>query len=200
MPYIENDVYLYFKKEIEESANKRINELKSEIESTKENGLKRIKEDINETVEKVLETELNEINVDFSASMNRIKTNAHQKIIKKKQELLDSIIVEVTKKCMEFVNTDEYKTSMRKTIKKINDTFCGDNFLFKIKKGDTKIKEIIKTEFSKKYKIEEVDTIKIGGFIGICNTKGILTDQTIDYQLEDARQRFYERSTLAINQ
>lgn len=198
MPYFQNDVYLYFKKEIEEAANQKINDLEKEIKEIKDKGLKKIEDDVKESIDRVVDTELNEINVDFSASMNRIKTNTHQTIIKKKQELLDSIIQEVQKKCQAFVKTEQYKTSMVNTIKKINESFCGEDFLFKIKTDDKVLEEIIKKEFVKKCKIEKVDTITIGGFIGICDAKGILTDQTIDYQLEDARVRFFEKSKLAI--
>jgi len=98
MPYFENDVFLYFKKEIEEAANEKIAELKKEIEETKNKHLKQVEDEIRDTVTRVIDTELNEINVDFSAAMNRIKTSTHQEIIKKKQELLDSIITELKKR------------------------------------------------------------------------------------------------------
>ena len=200
MPYFENDVFLYFKKEIEESANQEIKKLKDEIEEIKSKQLEKIEDDIHDTVNRVIDTELNEINVDFSASMARIKTNAHQEMIKKKHELLDSIIAEVTNKCLAFVKTDEYKSGMARLIGKIDEAFCGENFLFKIKEDDKILEQIIKSGYSKKYKIEKVDTIKLGGFIGVCTEKGILTDQTLDNKLEEARIKFYENSKLAIKQ
>lgn len=200
MPYFENDVYLYFKKEIEESANERIEALKKEIEDTKNKHLKQMEDEIRETVNRVIDTELNEINVDFSATMNRIKTTTHQEIIKKKQELMDSIIQEVKDKCLAFVKTAQYEKSMRRLIKRVETEFCGDNFLFQIKKGDKVLETLITTEYKKNYKLEITDTIKIGGFIGICTEKGILTDQTIDNTLEEARVKFYENSKLAIKQ
>jgi len=198
MPYFENDVYLYFKKEIEESANEKIEALKKEIEDTKQKQLSVMEEEIRETVNRVIDTELNEINVDFSATMNRIKTNTHQEIIKKKQELMDSIIQEVKDRCLAFVQSNQYEKSMRKLIKRIEVEFCGDNFLFQIRKGDLVLEKLITTEYSKKYKLEKIESIKIGGFIGICTDKGILTDQTIDNKLEEARIKFYENSKLAI--
>lgn len=200
MPYFENDVYTYFKKEIEEAANAEIKKLNADIEDTKSKQLKKIEDDIKDTVNRVIETEMNEINVDFSASMNRIKTQTHQEIIKKKQALLDSIIAEVTKKLMAFVKTDQYKARMEEMIKKIDDKFCGENFLFKIKESDKILEKIIQDGYSKKYKLEKVNSIKIGGFIGVCSEKGILTDQTLDNKLEEARVKFYENSKLAIKQ
>ncbi len=200
MPYFENDIYLYFKKEIEDSANAKIDKLKKEIEETKNKNLKHIEDEVRDTVNKVIDTELNEINVDFSATMNRIKTNAHQEIIKKKQGLMDSIIAEVKQRLMVFVETKQYEKSMRELIKRIEVEFCGDNFLFRIRKNDAVLEKLITTEYTKKYQLEKVESIEIGGFIGICTQKGILTDQTIDNKLEEARIKFYENSKLAIKQ
>jgi len=200
MPYFENDVFLYFKKEIEEAANEKIAELKKEIEETKNKHLKQVEDEIRDTVTRVIDTELNEINVDFSAAMNRIKTSTHQEIIKKKQELLDSIITEVKNRCMSFVQSDQYTNSMRKLIKRIESEFCGNNFLFQIKKNDIVLEKIINNEYKKNFTLEYNTNIKIGGFIGVCTARGILTDQTIDNKLEEARTKFYENSKLAIKQ
>lgn len=198
MPYIENDVLQYFKKEIEEAAKEKMDNLKQNIEEIKQKQLTAIEEEIRDTIDRATETELNEINTDFSASMNRIKTNSHQTVIKKKHDLMDTILVEVRKKLETFAKSAQYKKTMQKAILKINDQFCGDNFRFQIKKGDTVLEALIKEKFTKSCTVEYVDTIKIGGFIGICTQKGILTDQTIDNQLEEARNRFYEKSNLAI--
>ncbi|MBN2877815.1 MAG: V-type ATP synthase subunit E [Bacilli bacterium] len=200
MPYFENDIFQYFKKEIEDAANEKIKALEDEIETTKQKNLERIEQDVRDNVDRVIDTELNEINVEFSATMNRIKTQAHQEVIKKKQELLDSIISEVKTKCLEFVKSSQYKKTMSEMIRKIDKEFCGDEFLFKIKQTDKVLETIIKEQYSRTYKIEKVDTIEIGGFIGVCTKKGILTDQTIDSTLEEAKIRFYENSKLAVKQ
>lgn len=200
MPFHESDIFLYFKKEIEDSANQKIKELQREIEATKKKTLDRIEEEVRDNANRVIDTELNEINADFSASMNRIKTQVHQEIIKRKLSLLDTIIDEVKQKCLAFVKTDQYRKNMELLVKKIDDEFCGDDFVFQIKKNDKILEAVIKDYFSKSHTLEKVDTIEIGGFIGICTKKGILTDQTIDNKLERARTKFFENSKLAINQ
>ncbi|MCK4551917.1 MAG: hypothetical protein KAU02_03295, partial [Tenericutes bacterium] len=180
MPYLESDVVQYFEREIKESANEQIKKLKEEIQNTKKKQLKQIEDQIRDTVDRVIEIELNEINTEFSAAMNRVKTSSHQAIIKKKHELLDSILLEVQKKCIAFVKKAEYRTNMEQLVKRINTDFCGENFTFKIKKGDATLENIISSNFDKDCKVVIDDSIKIGGFIGVCTKKGILTDQTID--------------------
>ena len=196
MPYFENNVYLYFKKEITESANEKIKQLKEEIEEYKKDSLKKMEAEIKENMDKIVETEINELNQEFSAAMNRIKIKTHQEIIKKKHELLDLIISNVKDKCLTFVKTKKYQLNMESLIANIENKFCGDHFLFKISRNDKLLEKTIKEKYKKSYKIEKVDTIKIGGFVGICTKKGILTDQTIDNKLEEARKRFFEKSKL----
>lgn len=198
MPFLERDVVQYFEKEIKESAKENIDKLKHEIEQTKKTQLKQIEDQIRDTVDKVIEIELNEINVEFSANTNRLKASSHQAVIKKKHELLDSILLEVQEQCVAFVKTAAYEASMKKLVKIIDDDFCGEKFKFMIKKEDTTLKNIIKNDFKKTVNIEETDSIKIGGFIGVCTEKGILTDQTIDNRLEEARVKLYEKSSLAV--
>ena len=200
MPYLDTDVFQYFKKEIEAAANLQIKTLKDEIEDIKKKQIAHIDEDVHDGINRALETELNELNTDHSASMNRIKTNTHQEIIKKKKELLDSVILEVQKKCLHFVKTKKYQNGMLNLVKKIDKEFCGENFLFRIKQDDNALEDIITNNYSKNHVIEKVDYIKIGGFIGICTEKGILTDQTIDSKLEERRTWFYENSKLAVKQ
>ncbi|MCK5731452.1 MAG: hypothetical protein KAH13_00385 [Tenericutes bacterium] len=198
MPYLENDVVQYFEREIKESANEQIKQLKKEINNTKKKQLKQIEDQIRDTVDRVIEIELNEINTEFSAATNRIKTSAHQAVIKKKHELLDSILLEVYKKCIAYVKKDNYRTNMEQLVKRVNTDFCGENFTFRIKKGDSILENIISKNFDKDYKVITDDSIKIGGFIGVCTKKGILTDQTVDNRLEEARVKLYEKSSLAV--
>lgn len=198
MAFLEKDVVQYFEREIKESAKENIKKLNDEIENTKKIQLKQIEDQIRDTVDRGIEIEINEINVEFSAMTNRLKASSHQAVIKKKHELLDSILLEVQKKCVAFVKTAEYKASMKKLVKIINDEFCSEKFKFMINKDDLILKGIIQNHFEKKAIIEESDSIKIGGFIGVCSEKGILTDQTIDNRLEEARVKLYENSSLAV--
>lgn len=198
MAYLEDDMYQYFKKEIEDSANKKIEALEALIESIKTEQISILEEELNDTIKKAKDNELNEMNVEYSAALNRIKVNSHKEIIKKKRDLMESVLLEVKNKLLKFVSTDDYKEKMIFLIKKIDKDFCGTEIIFKIMKKDKVLKEIIKNNFSNKYKIIEDDFIKIGGFIAICNEKGILTDQSIDSSLEEKRKWFYENSKFAI--
>ncbi|MDC7243416.1 MAG: hypothetical protein PQJ44_05695 [Sphaerochaetaceae bacterium] len=198
MALVQNDAYRYFKEEIEEVGNKKIRDLEEEIESIKAKSLLVIEEELNDTVTRAKLNELDEMNTEYHAQLNRIKLATHQEIIKKKRDLFESVLLEVKNKLQEFVKTDEYKNKMILLVKKINKEFCGKNVTFKVKQKDNVMKNIIKENYKHDCDVVEDELILLGGFIAICNDKGILTDQTIDSSLEEKKKWFYENSKLAI--
>jgi vacuolar-type H+-ATPase subunit E/Vma4 len=200
MPYFEDDVYLYFKKEIEETGNVKIEALRKDIEKVKEKQLALIEEEIHETIYKAMQIELNEMSLDYSAQLNRIKLKAHQTMIKRKRELMDSVLLTVQEKLIEFTKSKEYSEHMKDLITKIDEAFCGDYMIFRIKKNDKTLKKLIEDNFNSKYKIEEIEAIKLGGFIAVCTEKGILTDQTIDYKLEERKTWFNQKMKFVIKE
>ncbi|XMB73220.1 hypothetical protein RJI07_04730 [Mycoplasmatota bacterium WC30] len=198
MPFFQDDIYRYFKNEIETNANLKIEALQEEIETIKLKQLGIIDEEIHDGIYKALENELNEMNLDYSATLNRIKLASNKETIKRKRDLLDSVLLEVKNKCIKFVNTKEYIKRMEKLIQKIDKDFCGESILFRVKQKDKVIKDIVKENFKHKYNIEDDPGIKIGGFIAVCVKKGILTDQTIDSKLEEKRNWLHQNIKLAI--
>lgn len=200
MPVYQTNVYRYFQKEIEESGSKKIAKLEDEIKSMEDKAMKLIEDEINDTITRAKENELNEMNQEYSASLNRLRVGNHKEVIKKKRDLLKSVLLEVKNKLHKFVLTDEYRKKMICIVKKIDKAFCGNEIHFKIKKNDEIIKKIISDNFTNKYKISEDETIDIGGFKAVCIEKGILTDQSIDSSLEEKKQWFYKNSKLAIKE
>ena len=200
MPYYEDEVFRYFQREIEESANKDLKGLREQIDSIKSMQLARINEEVQEAIYKANEVELNEINLEYSAQVNRIRTSSHKEIIKRKRDLIDSVLLEVEKKCIQFVTTKKYQDKMISHIKHIDNTFCGNSMLFRIKKNDDVMKNIIKENFKNKLEVQEDEKIRIGGFIAVCREKNVLTDQTIDYRLEEKKKWFHQNLKFVIKE
>ena len=59
--------------------------------------MKILNEEIEDTVTKAKENELNEMNVEHSAKLNRIKVRVNKEIIKKKRDLLESVLFDKRK-------------------------------------------------------------------------------------------------------
>lgn len=197
MAVFQENVLQYFQKEIEESANEKIVKLEKDIEAIKSKQLKLLQEEIDDTIMRAKENEINEMNIEHSAKLNRIKVGVNKEIIKRKRDLMESVLLDVTNKLLKFVKSKEYKEKMTFLIAKIDKQFCGDVIDFQIKMNDKVMKNLIKTNFTHTYNIVEDETIQLGGFRAVCSEKGIMTDQTVDASLEERKLWFFRHSKLS---
>lgn len=201
MPYYNNDdLFRTFSKYINEKANQKIDKIKNEIEQEKSRSLERIDNEIHKNVFRGLDIELSELNSDFSGRMNKVKTEYSKVLMEKRSELLNSIIVEVREKLVDFHQSKDYEKLMVKQLKSLGDNFCSKAVEFRIKRKDKVMKKVIESNYTGKYTIKEIDEIEIGGFSALCFELGIMTDQTIDTRLQEKKQWLYEHSKLAANQ
>lgn len=201
MPYFNNndDVYRFFSRDIISKSDEEIEKLKSEIDEKKTRSIKRIETEVHTRIFRSLEIDLSDLNADFSANLSRVKNEYTRVLMKKRRELLDSIVEEVRSRCIKFVESAKYKTFIDKKIKNISEKFCNKAIEFRIKKNDKIVRESIKNHLDVKYEIKEVNEIEIGGFSVVCYEMGVMLDETIDTKLSERQLWFYEHSDLAAN-
>ncbi|MFA7075997.1 MAG: hypothetical protein WC152_04940 [Candidatus Izemoplasmatales bacterium] len=198
MPYYNNnDAYRLFSKEISSKADEEIRQLKKEISDNKEKSVKRIESELHARIFRSLEIDLNDLNAEFSANYSKVKNEYTRILMKERRDLLDSIVNEARTKCMDFVDSADYKKFVKAKVININDKFAKKNVEFRIKKGDKIMIEAIEENFDGKYIIKEINEIEIGGFSAICFDMGFMLDETIDSKLREKQQWFYEHSDLA---
>ncbi len=201
MPYYNNDdLFRYYSRYINEKANQKIEKIKLEIETEKKSSLERIDSELHKNIYRGLDIELSELNSDFSARMNKVKTEYSKVLMEKRSELLSSIIVEVQDKLVGFNQTKAYESLMTKQIKNLKSDFCSSKVEFRIMKNDKIMKKVIETHYQGDCDIKEIAEIEIGGFSVLCFELGIMTDQTIDTRLQDKKQWLFEHSKLAASQ
>lgn len=199
MPYLNNndDAYRLFSRDILHKADEEINRLKKEISDNKEKNVKRIEAEIHSRVFRNLEIDINDLNADFSANLSRVRNEYTRILMKKRRELLDSIVETARSKCIEFVNSDKYPKFIDEKLAGISERFGNRSIEFKVKRNDKVAIDMIKNKFDGIFEIKEIIEIEIGGFSAICYEMGIMLDETIDSRLREKQLWFYEHSDLA---
>jgi len=199
MPYFNNndDAYRLFSRDILQKADEEINRLKKEISDNKEKNVKRIEAEIHSRVFRNLEIDINDLNADFSANLSRVRNEYTRILMKKRRELLDSIVEAARKKCIEFVSSDKYPNFIDAKLAGISERFDKKSVEFKVRRNDKVAIDMIKNKFEGNYEIKEINEIEIGGFSAICYEMGIMLDETIDARLREKQIWFYEHSDLA---
>jgi len=199
MEYLSSEQLLrYFEKEIHEASKKKIDELKKEIDAIKSAEIAKIDEDLKESISHDLDLQLKDLKTDHSYEMNKLLTENAKELMIRRQELFQSVFIEVKKKLLSFIHTDDYKKLLSSKIHKINPLFEQDEIIFYVKMDDSIIEEVLKHEYKGKYSIEKSPSIELGGFLAGCIKKGIELDETLDTILESKKQWFYEKSNLFI--
>ncbi|MGE0003887.1 MAG: hypothetical protein AB7S88_05460 [Candidatus Izemoplasmatales bacterium] len=116
----------------------------------------------------------------------------------KRLELLNLVFEEVKDQVLAFVKSAPYKEELKRKIASLSDVFGEDEVVFSIAKGDKMAKTAIEESHLGKSKVEETESIALGGFFARVIEKGVEIDETIDFRLEDKRRWFYEKSNLYI--
>ncbi len=200
MSYYDNEELLnYFTREIKARAQKKIDELKKDIESIKKRQLKQIDDELQNSIFKTMNNKIDDLVAEHNASINKLKIENHKNIIQKRKELLDSVILDVKKKCSKFIKTKDYEKKMIEKVSSMKELFKDNAIVFKINSKDETIKQVIKDNYKGKFNIETDENIQIGGFIAVCNKLKILSDQTLDTRINIKQQWFYEHAKLAVN-
>lgn len=199
MEYYTNDqLYEYFQTEIKTASEKKIAELKAEINKMKAEGRKKIEAELQASFAEEAEIEQKEIRTDYSFELNRIQTDNARKLMGRRQELLNSVFAEVETKVLAFMKTKAYVDLMNEKVKGLKKIFGDSLIQFQISPKDEAIKGVIEKALPGKNEIQENPEIRFGGFFADNKAKGIEVDETLGFRLNEKKQWFYETSNLYI--
>lgn len=201
MDYVTNQqLYNYFKSEIETLGQKEIEKLRAEMKDLKEERLKKITASLREKYEKKERYRLRELNTDHSTQINKINQKNHRLLMEKRQNLLEKIFTAVEDRLYDYVKTDDYLGFMTEKIKKLNEMFGEEAVEFYIGDDDKKLHDAIKEFFPSNDGIHKTSDINIGGYIAECEAKGLRADETLDTCMSDNRDWFYANADLFIRE
>lgn len=199
MEYRSNqDLYNYFTHEIDRIGEQQIEALRKEMDEKKRREMKRINDEIEQRNHKYLDRQLRSLNTDFSSEINRIYTDNHRKLMDKRKGLLQAVFKAAEDKLEAFVESDEYRSLMKKRIQKTIEFLDASDIVFFIKEDDTVIPDIIQKDHDGAYETEKTQDIRFGGFKARSPEKGLETDETFNRKLEEQKEWFYANSNLFI--
>lgn len=141
--YNEDELYNYFEKAINEQAEKRLAELRKEIDYAYAKAMKRVREDL--ILEKNLELNkgLGELRSTYQNKINQIGVGYDEQLIKKRLEMSKVVFSEVIEKIKSFVKTKKYETYVKNKIDSVLKSVAKSDYVFKVSPKDSKISDII---------------------------------------------------------
>jgi len=196
--YNEDQLYRYFDKAIKQEANKKITQLRKEIDYLYAKEIKKVKEDLQMKKELQLNKDLRELQIEYQDQINQIGVGFDEKLIKERTFMVNIIYQSVLLKLGDFIQTKAYDDLMKDKVDKINTFVKNKKVVFNISENDQRISKVIKENMSSSFEIQVSHDIHLGGFLAEIPSDKIEVDETIDTKLKDRKAWFFKNSKLFI--
>jgi vacuolar-type H+-ATPase subunit E/Vma4 len=188
-----------FKNAILKETDEQANQILAEIDDFKNQELANSKEQTLEEYFYEMQAEITKIKQDCKRCVSTAELNAKRELLIKREQIAEKIFNVVSQKLVDFTSSADYKTYLLKGIQNSfeNASISGSELF--LKPADMGLKKEIEDSFNNQITVTELDSIVIGGFIVKNEAKGILIDETLDYNLKNQHSYFNQISNLKVD-
>jgi len=187
----------YFKNEIERVSQSEIKKIQTEIQNIENRNIKELEETARNNAEIIVNQEVSSMDSEHAISLSRMADDNQRKLMKKRQELINNLFLEISDKLVEYTKTDEYKEKMKERIRLLSTQYHSEGIL-KLAPKDMKLADELSSGFSGQTVVRPDESIEIGGFILEYHQDRIIINETYDARLKEEREMFYANSELII--
>lgn len=187
----------YFKNEIERVSQSEIKKIQTEIQNIENRNIRELEETARNNAEIIVNQEVSSMDSEHAISLSRIADDNQRKLMKKRQELINNLFLEIRDKLVEYTKTEEYKEKMKERIRLLSTQYHSEGIL-KLAPKDMKLADELSSGFSGQTVVRPDESIEIGGFILEYHQDRIIINETYDARLKEEREMFYANSELII--
>ena len=187
----------YFKSEIEKVSQSEIKKIQREIENIKNKNIKELEATARDNAEIIVSQEVKTMDSEHAIALSRMADDNQRKLMKKRQDLIDNLFVEIREKLVRYTETNDYKVKLKDKIALLSSQYQSDGVL-RLAVKDMNLADELNENFSGHINVKPDPSIKIGGFILEFHQDKIIIDETYDARLKEEREMFYANSELII--
>lgn len=187
----------YFKEEIKRVSDIEIEQIEKEISSIRKKSIQGFEAEAQREAETAREQALKELYNEHTIRLSKLRENSNHKRMAKRTELCDKVFYEVIQEMKEFTLSKEYKEYLYKKVAALAEKSSDFMILYVAKKDEKLLPELCHA-YGPNCQGEVDPSIKIGGFRGLCEAKGMVIDETFDSSIDEQRSWFYTNSGLFI--
>ncbi len=191
------DLEEYFKNEIERVSQGEIKKIQTEIQNIENRNIRELEETARNNAEIIVNQEVSSMDSEHAISLSRMADDNQRKLMKKRQELINNLFLEIREKLVEYTKTDDYKEKMKERIRLLSTQYHSEGIL-KLALKDMKLADELSAGFSGQTVVRPDESIEIGGFILEYHQDRIIINETYDARLKEEREMFYANSELII--
>jgi vacuolar-type H+-ATPase subunit E/Vma4 len=134
---------------------------------------------------------------EHAISLSRMADDNQRKLMKKRQDLINGLFVEIREKLIGYTKTSDYKEKMKVKISLLSSQYHSDGLL-RLSEKDMSLAGELSESFGGQITVKLDESIEIGGFILEFHQDRIIINETYDARLKEEREMFYANSELII--
>ena len=191
-------VFLYFKDEIEKIASKEEQDILNEAKALEEEAYRQMQEEAKNDADHQLKKELATISSKASIEAASQLETRTKKLVEKRDGYVAEIFKEAREKIIEFVSGNQYKEYLLNHVQKIGEEYQMTGCVLYVRKEDMIYEAEMKKVYGLDIDVQIATSIQLGGFMIENPETHVVVDETLDFALESQKDWFYKTSGLMI--
>ena len=176
----------------------KVNATIEEADRYKENALSEHHEQIMDKYFDYMQDQVHLIQSDIKRQMAKAELSAKRELLLYRNQISEKVFQNVKKQLSDFAQSSDYKTYLMNSIRDCTDSNSFPDAKILVRQEDlTFLKE---NDFNQHFTIEQDRSIRLGGFILLDKSAGMMIDQSFDSKLNELVSYFIQTSGLMINQ
>lgn len=180
-----------FEKTVLAQAEEKVQKIRSEIKEYEKSELEKTKQQEYDRIFTYMQTQVHNLEWKYKRIVTKKSLEAQREILVCRNKLIEKVFEQTREKLLRFTESAEYKIYLIKCLEKAAKTFLCKDAEVSVRAQDMEFEEdILKATDAASVSVDKSN--KLGGFKIINNKNGLLLDETLDSDLIEQRQYFYQ--------
>lgn len=176
----------------------KVNATIEEADRYKENALSEHHEKIMDKYFDYMQDQVHLIQSDIKRQMAKAELSAKRELLLYRNQISEKVFQNVKKQLSDFAQSDDYKTYLINSIRDCINNQSLQDIKILVRQEDLDL--LRENDFTQQFAVEQDSSIRLGGFILLDKSAGMMIDQSFDSKLDELFSYFIQTSGLMINQ
>lgn len=190
-------IFMTMSEEIKNESQQTINDILAEVKSIEDQAMASIKMEAKKNADMRLKQELDDIHSQAASEISELNSQRMKKLIRKRDEYVESIFAEVLKELKLFTESKDYRAYLENKAKQA----CKSQFMnavIYVREEDLQYTDLIKKAYGRNVLLQSSENIHIGGMIIEDQQSDLVLDETLEFALKTQKEWFNKNSGLVI--
>ena len=190
-------IFMTMSEEIRNESQQTINDILAEVKSIEDQAMASIKMEAKKNADMRLKHALDDIHSQAASEISELNSQRMKKLIRKRDEYVESIFAEVLKELKLFTESKDYRAYLENKAKQAGKSQFMNAVIY-VREEDLQYTDLIKKAYGRNVLLQSSENIHIGGMIIEDQQSDLVLDETLEFALKTQKEWFNKNSGLVI--